>query len=54
MNVPVLVQRIPNANTPVRLSEVRESRRRYLAGLITGGALLVLTVGLLVLAGVVS
>lgn len=39
MTAPKLAQSIPNANIPVRMTEVRESRHRYLAGVITGAVL---------------
>jgi len=54
MSAPKPVERIPVVNRPSRLSEVRERRRQYLAGLITGGALIVLCLVLMVIAGGVS
>lgn len=52
MSAPKLVESIPNANTPVKLSELQE-RRREAVGVITGGVLFALAVGLLVVAVVV-
>ena len=54
MNAPKLVESIPTVTAPVRLSEVRERRARFLANVITGGALLVIASVLLVLGIVVS
>lgn len=54
MNAPKLVESIPTVSTPVLLSELRERRRRYLAGVITGGVLLAVTSGLGVIAIAVS
>jgi hypothetical protein len=42
---PVPAERIPNANTPVRLSEVRQQRASFVANVTAGAVLIVLCLG---------
>lgn len=50
MSAPKLAESIPAVTAPVKLPKLVPGRARYLAGVITGGALLVLSVALLALA----
>lgn len=48
MSAPKQVESIPTVTAPVDVPDLAPGRRGYLAGVITGGALLALNVGLLV------
>ncbi|MCT1363918.1 hypothetical protein [Microbacterium sp. p3-SID131] len=42
---PVRAERIPNANTPVRLSEVRQQRASFVANVTAGAVLITVCLG---------
>jgi len=53
VNAPKYAESIPAVTRPVKLPNLVPGRAQYLAGVITGGVLLVLSVGLLGVAVVV-
>lgn len=54
MSAPKYAESIPAATRPVKLPSLVPGRAQYLAGVITGGALLTLALGLLVVGLAVS
>lgn len=42
---PVRAERVPNASTPVRLSEVRQQRASFVANVTVGAVLIALCLG---------
>ena len=54
MSAPRYAESIPASNRPENLPKLVPGNGRYLAGVITGGALIVLCVGLLALAVAVT